>query len=149
MKLFRKYLFNINIFLLSILSTGMFVNNSGICSDSICPEQQGNCSSKSEEKACCCCSENGDGSCCCSGESDEGGMMKCSCNIENQNSEPEETPVNATPVNNFNYEVLLPVVYSQNNSTDNPEEKANIYKSGINTLSSPPNLYIQNSNFRI
>lgn len=149
MKLFRKYLFFISIFSLSILSTGMFINNYGINCDSICSDLPDKCISSSEEKTCCCCSGNSDGSCCCSGESDEGVLTKCSCGIENQNSGQEETPVNATQVNNFNYEVLLPLVYSQNNFTDNPEEKANFYKSGINTLSTPPNLYIQNSNFRI
>lgn len=143
MKSFRKYLFAINIFLLSTLSTGLVMSHYGINNDSIClsnPEITANC---------CCCSDNSESCCCCNADTVEGDMQKCICNIESQNSNTEETPINATIIKNINFELLFSIINNQNTCTINSEEKANLNKSGINSLTSTSNLYIKNSNFRI
>ncbi len=143
MKSFRKYLFIINIFLLSTLSTGMVISFLGINYGSQCIAKQ-----EIVEK-CCCCSDKNEGCCCCNTDTDEGDVHKCKCSIENQNENQEEAPINATVQNNINLELLFSIINNQNTGIINSEEKANFNKTGIKNSTAPLNLYIQNSNFRI
>lgn len=143
MKSFRKYLFIINIFLLTTLSTGMVISNFEINYASKCFFKQ-----KGVEK-CCCCSDKNEGCCCCNSEANEDDVHKCKCNIESQNENQEEAPINATVQNNINLELLFSLINNQNSGTIYSEEKANFDGTGMNVSTAPPNLYIQNSNIRI
>ncbi len=143
MKSFRKYLFIINIFLLTTLSTGMVISNFGI-------NYASNCFAKQESvEKCFCCSDKNEGCCCCNSEANEYNEHKCKCNIESQNENQEEAPINATVQNNITFELLFSIINNQNTGTIYSEEKANFYKTGINVSTAPPNLYLQNSNIRI
>lgn len=143
MKSFRKYILVINIFLLSAFSTGIVVNNFEMNNISKCFVNQ------EISENCCCCSDKNDGCCCCNSEANEYDVHKCICNIESQNENQEESPVNATVQKNINLELLFSIIGNQNTGTINSEEKESYNKSGTFILNASSNLYIQNSNLRI